>query len=112
MLAPTRLPPHYFFHTDLSTPSGRTSSPTRERRMASELPNPSSDGFAEPVIPTSGFEQAFDALVERHYPRLCTFALRLLGSPDAAEDAVQEVLSKIWTRRTIENVRDPVPYIY
>jgi len=80
--------------------------------MASDLSNPSHDGSAEPATPISNFEQAFDVLVERHYPQLCTFALRLLRSPEAAEDAVQEVLCKIWTRRTIENVRDPIPYLY
>jgi RNA polymerase sigma-70 factor (ECF subfamily) len=62
--------------------------------------------------PEPDFDKAFDLFVEQHYARLCNFALRLLRSPDAAEDAVQEVLYKIWDRRTIENVRDPVPYLY
>jgi RNA polymerase sigma-70 factor (ECF subfamily) len=57
-------------------------------------------------------EHAFDALVETHYSRLCTFALQLLGAPDAAEDAVQDVLCKVWSARIAGGLQDPVPYLY
>lgn len=59
-----------------------------------------------------GVEQTFDALVSTHYAPLCTFAFRLLGTRDAAEDAVQEVLFKVWTRQDPANLRDQVPYLY
>lgn len=39
---------------------------------------------------------AFEALVERHQPRLTTLAARLLGSPADAADAVQETLVRAW----------------
>lgn len=39
---------------------------------------------------------AFEALVERHQPRLMTLAARLLGSHADAADAVQETLVRAW----------------
>lgn len=39
---------------------------------------------------------AFEALVERHQPRLTTLAARLLGSHADAADAVQETLVRAW----------------
>ncbi|HSS57518.1 MAG TPA: sigma-70 family RNA polymerase sigma factor, partial [Solirubrobacteraceae bacterium] len=43
----------------------------------------------------AGDERAFDAIVERHRPRLLSFARRILRSrPDAAEDVVQEAFMR------------------
>lgn len=39
----------------------------------------------------SGEESAFGALYQRHQGRIYRYALRMSGSPEAAEDAVQEV---------------------
>ena len=39
---------------------------------------------------------AFEALVERHQPRLTTTAARLLGSDADAADALQETLVRAW----------------
>lgn len=57
-------------------------------------------------------EQAFDALVRAHYERLGNFAYRFLKSDAAAEDAVQEVLLKVWQRRDLIRMADPLPYLY
>ncbi len=78
----------------------------------SKLSPPHSDEFSGPGTDSSNIEPVFDALVTQYYPHLCTFALRLLGSRDAAEDAVQDVLYKVWSRRSIETIQDPVPYLY
>lgn len=43
-----------------------------------------------------GDVHAFDTLVERHRSRLFTLAARTLGSPNEAEDAVQEALVRAW----------------
>lgn len=58
------------------------------------------------------FEQAFDALVRTHYERLGNLAFRYLKSDGAAEDAVQEVLLKVWRRREMLRMDDPLPYLY
>lgn len=42
---------------------------------------------------------AFEAIFKRYYPHLCVFAERLLHSPDAARDAVQDVFVAIWKQR-------------
>ena len=43
-------------------------------------------------------EDRFRALVQPHLDRLYRIALRLAGSHDAAEDLVQELVSKLWER--------------
>lgn len=43
-------------------------------------------------------ESSFRALVQPHLDRLYRIALRLAGSHNAAEDLVQELVSKIWER--------------
>lgn len=64
---------------------------------------------AEPALDAAG---AFDALVRAHYARLAAFAYRYLGSRDAAEDAVQEVLLKVWERRLAGTLAEPLAYLY
>lgn len=66
----------------------------------------------DPPPPEGGFEQAFDALVRAHHERLANLAYRYLKSDAAAEDAVQEVLLKVWRRREVVNIDDPLPYLY
>jgi RNA polymerase sigma-70 factor (ECF subfamily) len=55
---------------------------------------------------------AFEALVRAHYPRLYNYAYRLLGTRQAAEDAVQEVFLKVWDRRAGPPLLDPLAYLY
>jgi sigma-70-like protein len=64
----------------------------RPRRTASSLAIP----HAGARVP---HREAFEALVRAHYERLANLAYRYLQSDAAAEDAVQEVLLKVWRRR-------------
>ncbi len=48
----------------------------------------------------SGDYAAFNNLFHTYYGQLLTFALRLTGTPDLAEDIVQDVFVSIWERRT------------
>ena len=43
-----------------------------------------------------GERRAFDGIVERHTPAVYTLALRMLGDPDEAEEAVQEIFFKAY----------------
>jgi RNA polymerase sigma-70 factor (ECF subfamily) len=47
----------------------------------------------------AGDREAFARLFRHWYPRLAEYALRLLDSRDAAEDAVQEVFVALWKGR-------------
>jgi RNA polymerase sigma-70 factor (ECF subfamily) len=60
----------------------------------------------------AGFEACYDGLVRAHYVRLTSFAYRMLKSWDAAEDAVQQVLFKVWKRKAPLNFDEPLPYLY
>lgn len=62
--------------------------------------------------PADSFREAFEALVRANYERLANLAYRYLESDAAAEDAVQEVLLKVWRRREAVNLADPLPYLY
>ena len=42
---------------------------------------------------------ALDALLARYWSPLTTFVARMTGSPEAAEDAVQETFCRLWERR-------------
>ena len=46
-----------------------------------------------------GDREAFEQLFRTWYPRLASYAGRILQSRDAAEDAVQDVLVALWERR-------------
>jgi RNA polymerase sigma-70 factor (ECF subfamily) len=48
---------------------------------------------------SSGDEQAFTVLYNRHKDKLYAFAMDLVGSNDKAYDLVQEVFLKIWEQR-------------
>jgi RNA polymerase sigma-70 factor (family 1) len=48
---------------------------------------------------SSGDEQAFTVLYNRHKDKLYAFAIDLVGSHDKAYDLVQEVFLKIWEQR-------------
>lgn len=44
---------------------------------------------------------AYERFFRAWYPRLADYAHRLLGDPDQAEDATQEVLIELWRRRDV-----------
>ena len=46
-----------------------------------------------------GDAQAFGVLVRTYQSRLVRFAVRLLGDSDAAQDAAQEALLRLWRLR-------------
>lgn len=46
-----------------------------------------------------GDEQAFEALFRTHYEALCNFVEPRVGSPEVAEDLVQNVFLNLWRRR-------------
>lgn len=79
--------------------------------MTQPRPEPTGQQRPHPE-PFSGTTEAFDALVRANYGRLCGFALRLLGSREAAEDVVHDVLLHIWRDRARFTFNDPLPYLY
>ena len=56
-----------------------------------------------------GEARGLDELFRRHYVDLCRVALRLVNDPAAAEDVVQEVFTKLWTRR--DRLPDELPAV-
>lgn len=75
-------------------------------------PRPLFEDSAQDPPPVGDPEAAFAAMVQAHYARLGAFALRLVGSRPAAEDAVHEVLLRIWRRRHEFAFHDPLAYLY
>jgi RNA polymerase sigma-70 factor (ECF subfamily) len=60
----------------------------------------------------AGDEGALDALVDRYYAGLVTYAEQLLGS-DAADDLVQELFIRLWRRREAWGLRGSLRiYLY
>jgi RNA polymerase sigma-70 factor, ECF subfamily len=47
----------------------------------------------------AGEESALDSLLDKYWTPLAAYAARVLGSWDAAEDAVQETFVRVWKRR-------------
>ncbi len=80
-----------------------------------ELPSRSDrscvDSPSSPSTPTP--RPGWDAALELYYPELCDYALRLLGSAEAAEDVVHDLFLHLWeTRGSHDGVRLTRPYLY
>jgi RNA polymerase sigma-70 factor (ECF subfamily) len=58
---------------------------------------PSSDGELMAAV-TRGDALAFRQLVDRHAPAVYRYAYRVVGRASEAEDVVQDVFVKVWTR--------------
>jgi len=57
-------------------------------------------------------QEAFAALLQPHFPKLYSLAYRLSGTQADAEDLVQDVLLKLYERRTeLSSIRDLAPWL-
>ena len=60
-----------------------------------------------------GDEGAFAEVYNRYWKRVNTVALNFIKSPEAAQDAVQDVFIKIWnSRENLLHVRELKPYLF
>lgn len=57
----------------------------------------------------AGDSQAFEMLFRALYDRLCVFAESYVGSPDAAEEIVDDVFLNLWRGRERLRIRTSVP---
>lgn len=66
-----------------------------------------------PVPDPTARARAFDALFRANYAGLCRFAGRILGSPAAAEEVVQDLFLYIWERHEVIDGSTPSrAYLY
>jgi RNA polymerase sigma-70 factor, ECF subfamily len=66
-----------------------------------------------PLPDPSDRVRAFDALFRANYAGLCRFAGRILGSPAAAEEVVQDLFLYIWERHEVIDASTPSrAYLY
>lgn len=70
------------------------------------MSNPSSPPHIEEFAPK------FEALVRMHYARLYGVAYSYLRAADAAEDAVQGALLKVWRRGGALDLDAPLPFLF
>lgn len=81
-----------------------------------DLPARSGASAGDPPATLDGDDGAwFEWVFRRHYAGLCTYVDRLVGSPAAAEDVVQDLFAAVWERRAEWRARGaslpPVLYI-
>ncbi len=61
----------------------------------------------------NGDKKAFEQVFRLYYNELCNFALKYIKNPDDAEETVQEVFFRIWSRRKKLNIQSNLKsYIY
>jgi len=61
----------------------------------------------------AGDRAAFETLFRSYFRRLASYALGLVGTPDAAEDVVQEVFARVWLARDRLSLPDNIgAYLY
>jgi RNA polymerase sigma-70 factor (ECF subfamily) len=60
----------------------------------------------------AGDDSAFEELFRTYHAGLCSFAYRIIGSADIAEELVQEVFLYIWERRANWTVTDATAKTY
>lgn len=60
-----------------------------------------------------GSEDAFKQLFDTYRPRLLAYLLKLIDTPELAEDMVQEIFMRIWaSRKLLQDVDNLNAYIY
>lgn len=60
-----------------------------------------------------GDETAFNELFVLYYPKVKSFALRLIGDDFIAEDVAQDIFMKLWIRRDeLESINDLKSYLF
>lgn len=57
----------------------------------------------------AGVTSAFEELMRRHEPRIFQFALKIVKSPELAQEISQDVFLKIWEKRTSLNTIETLP---
>lgn len=57
----------------------------------------------------AGITSAFEELMRRHEPRIFQFALKIVKSPELAQEISQDVFLKIWEKRTSLNTIETLP---
>jgi|SRR5690554_1358822 len=62
---------------------------------------------------SEGNEQAFQLIFKRYYPRMLSFAGKVVKSPHVAEEIVQEVFIRLWEQREVlTEIRNPENYFF
>lgn len=60
-----------------------------------------------------GDERALEAVFRAHYPSMCAVIRRIVFAPDVAEELVQEVFFKLWTKRdSLAEIEALKTYLY
>lgn len=57
----------------------------------------------------AGATPALEELMRRHEPRIFQFALKIVKSPEIAQEISQDVFLKIWEKRTVLNTIESLP---
>lgn len=57
----------------------------------------------------AGVTSALEELMRRHEPRIFQFALKIVKSPELAQEISQDVFLKIWEKRTSLNTIESLP---
>jgi hypothetical protein len=77
---------------------GDVSRGTTDSSTASAQPGPLEIHGAPPCISLLWDESAFDQLYEKYSPTVYAVAVRVLEDPSSAEDVLQDVFLRVWSR--------------
>ena len=62
---------------------------------------------------SEGNERAFQFIFTRYYPRMISFADKMVKSPHVAEEVVQEVFIRLWEQRELlTEIKNPENYFF
>lgn len=62
---------------------------------------------------SEGNERAFQLFFKRYYPRMFSFAGKVVKSPHVAEEIVQEVFIRLWEQREVlAEIKNPENYLF